>query len=86
VEDMSVYLVYLGNQFETHHQDYYIVTVKVSFIPKETIGCNPPYLAAVRDSCWIKYRVDRNGSHKPNPSIKSECERALGMTLLPIES
>ena len=50
----------------------------VSFIPAETINCNPPYMAGKRDSCYA--RVDGVDCHD-----KEASERAIGMRLLPID-
>lgn len=51
---------------------------KVSFIPAKDILCDPPYLAGKLDSCWANVK----GVKATN---KLACERAVGMTLLPLE-
>lgn len=50
----------------------------VSFIPAETIDCNPPYIAGKKDSCWANVKG-------VNIYNQEQCERAVGMKLLSIQ-
>lgn len=56
-----------------------IINAQAFFIPDVTIGCQPPYVKGKRDSCWVKYRKGK----KPNEFSKTDCEKAIGMSLQP---
>jgi hypothetical protein len=58
----------------------YLWHINVSFIPAKDLGCNRPYIAGKRDSCWIKVHV----GERINVCDKNQCESLVGMSLLPI--
>lgn len=76
------YIEYSTNKFLTDgiRENEYIVHHYINFIPAITIDCNTPYIAGKIDSKWLKYR---KGS-KPSLYNKLECEKYIGMSLLPL--
>lgn len=46
--------------------------------PEKYLGCCPPYEAGKLDTCWIF-------ADGLNVFSKEECEKAVGMLLLPLE-
>lgn len=76
------YIEYSTNKFLSNgiRENEYIVHHYINFIPATTIDCNPPYITGKLDGKWLKYRK----GFKPNPCNKSECEKYIGMGLLPL--
>jgi hypothetical protein len=50
---------------------------RVSFVPAKDLLCEPPYLAGKLDGCWANVKG-------VNPRNKTQCEKAVGMELLPL--
>lgn len=73
----------LNIQVKQYLQTHYIAnydtykSIHVSFIPDETINCNPPYIKGKKDSAWIKL----NNQEKLDTSNKRQCESLVGIKL-----
>lgn len=68
-----------GMRFSTKYDDgTKVISQYVSFIPDETIKCNPPFIKGKMDGVWIKYNPKIS---KPNCFDKSDCEKRIGIKL-----
>lgn len=65
----------------THHMEGVVRCQQVSFIPAETINCNPPYSEGRMDSCWTKYNPS---IWRPDLDSREDCQRLVGIKLQPI--
>jgi hypothetical protein len=65
-----------GNEFVSNG----MVNILVSFIPGETIKCNPPYEKGKMDSLWVKFNQKKP---RPKPTEKEAWEKKIGIKLLP---